>query len=249
MTVSGIVFDLGSTLIRFDGDWSQVMAESRAYLAQQLTRDGFDLDEAAFSAALGKRLKDNMQRRLQDNIELPMSSLLRDTLSGFSLNGINNSQIDDLLQRMYTVSESHWHPVDGLHGVLDEIREGGFSMGIISNAADNQNVQRLIDKAGIREYFNPILVSAAVGIRKPDRRIFETLVKAWEKPPDELVMVGDSLRADIRGAQAAKMHQIWIKSFVDPEDLDLERWEVIPEAEVDALQDVPVTIRDLQEKG
>src|SRR5579875_1651506 len=72
----------------------------------------------------------------------------------------------------------HWHavfprcaaPMPGLHTVLDTLR-ASLRMGIITNGGTRvQNLK--IDTLGLRPYMDTILVSEAVGLAKPDHRIF-----------------------------------------------------------------------------
>ena len=46
-----VLFDLGNTLIYFEGVWNQVIEEMNLALARSLRSRGCDLDEQAFAAA------------------------------------------------------------------------------------------------------------------------------------------------------------------------------------------------------
>jgi putative hydrolase of the HAD superfamily len=132
-----------------------------------------------------------------------------------------------------------------LHAVLDELQEEGRMLGLISNAGDAENVQRLIDKVEIRDYFDPIIISAAIGIRKPDPTLFEMVLDQWQVTPDSVVMIGDRLEADILGAQNAGIHQIWLK----PEVEGSAATQITPEKVTGKLVDIPNLIREFETKG
>jgi HAD superfamily hydrolase (TIGR01509 family) len=132
-----------------------------------------------------------------------------------------------------------------LHAVLDELQEEGRMLGLISNAGDAENVQRLIDKAEIRDYFDPIIISAAIGIRKPDPILFEMVLDQWQVNPESIVMIGDRLEADILGAQNTGIHQIWLK----PEAEVSTATQIIPEKVTGKLVDIPGLIREFEAKG
>ena len=76
---------------------------------------------------------------------------------------------------------------------------------MISNAGDDQDVQQLVRRFDISQYFDFILTSAACSYRKPHPRIFELALSNWYFLPSEAVMVGDNLDADIRGAQERRL--------------------------------------------
>jgi HAD superfamily hydrolase (TIGR01662 family) len=243
--IRGVIFDLGSTLIRYDAEWREVMAESHAVLTDYLIACGLELDREAFASAFEKEVIDNYQARMHHWVERTAGSLLRDVLALFGQNAIDDEIIDEGLKRMYAVSEARWHPMPDVYDVLEAFQEQGKRLGMISNASDEGNVQRLIDQAGLREYFDPILISAAEGMRKPDESLFEKVLQTWGIEPDQVVMIGDLLGADILGAQRAGMHQIWLTAEADSPSNDVFREAVQPEAKAERLTDVLEIVRDM----
>lgn len=131
----------------------------------------------------------------------------------------------------------------GAPDTLAALRAAGLRLGLISNAADDGNVQRLIDRAGLRPWFDPILVSAAVGLRKPNPRIFGRVLEAWGLAPAEVVMVGDMLGADILGAQLAGLRHVWLTAQADHRANAAHAGQIIPEARADSLPDLLPLLR------
>jgi HAD superfamily hydrolase (TIGR01509 family) len=86
-----------------------------------------------------------------------------------------------------------------------------MKLGIITNAANAANANRLIDRNGLREYFDVIVISAEERIRKPDARIYARALERMQLPAASALMVGDSLTADVWGAQNAGLRAVWIK--------------------------------------
>ncbi len=243
--IRGVIFDLGSTLIRFEGDWPILLQDSLDLLIDQLQEDGLDFDRSEFRSAFELALEANDLQRQSSQLERSTSSLLHETLNIFGYDEISPNIIGRGLKRFYGVSETHWQPMPALHEVLDELREEGRMLGIISNAGDVGNVQRLIDKVNIRNYFDPIIISAAIGIRKPDPGLFEMVLDQWHVNPESVVMIGDRLEADILGAQAAGLHQIWIKPEAEASDAT----RITPEKIAETLVDIPGLIREFETKG
>jgi len=243
--IRGVIFDLGSTLIRFEGDWSILLQDSLDHLIDQLQEDGLDFDRSEFRSAFERALEANDLQRQTSQLERSTSSLLHETLNIFGYDEISPNIMGRGLKRFYGVSETHWQPMPALHEVLDELRDEGRMLGIISNAGDVGNVQRLIDKVNIRNYFDPIIISAAIGIRKPDPGLFEMVLDQWHVNPESVVMIGDRLEADILGAQAAGLHQIWIK----PEAESSDATRITSEKVAETLVDIPDLIREFETKG
>jgi HAD superfamily hydrolase (TIGR01662 family) len=243
--IRGVIFDLGSTLIRFEGSWPEVMAESQQALLEQLESEGFVLDTAAFIGEFDQELEAYYREREHEFVELTTAYLLRSVMERFGYPSVDDGTVRRALERMYRVGESRWRPMDGVMGVLDELKAGGYRLGIISNAGDADNVQRLIDQAELRAYFDPILISAAVGLRKPNPALFERVLQEWGLRPKQVVMVGDMLGADILGAQNAGIRNIWLTAEADNPANRTHAGTISPEAVVAALAEVPAMIERL----
>ncbi|MOA35404.1 Pyrimidine 5'-nucleotidase YjjG [compost metagenome] len=72
-------------------------------------------------------------------------------------------------------------------------------MGIITNGISEAQRKRL--QAGkIHEMFRSIMISDEVGIRKPNKEIFEMALKDLQLSNHEVLFVGDSLQDDYHGA-------------------------------------------------
>ena len=70
--------------------------------------------------------------------------------------------------------------------------------------------QKRFARSPICRYFRKIYISEQVGYTKPDPRFFERIFSEQGiKEPARALMVGDSLRADIAGANAVGMRSCW----------------------------------------
>ena len=59
-------------------------------------------------------------------------------------------------------------------------------------------------------YFQAAISARALGVAKPDRRIFEAAAQAVQLPLSALLHVGDDAHTDIHGARAVGMSVAWI---------------------------------------
>ena len=69
----------------------------------------------------------------------------------------------------------------------------------------------VLHEFGFDGLFQQVIESAAVGIRKPDERIFLLAIEALGLQPDEVAVVGDSIKNDIEPAHRIGCHTIWYK--------------------------------------
>lgn len=75
------------------------------------------------------------------------------------------------------------------------------------------NIEAVLKDFHLDYYFQSIVESAVVGIRKPDPAIFKLGVKDLLLPPEEIVVIGDSYDKDIAPATSIGCKTIWLKSI------------------------------------
>jgi putative hydrolase of the HAD superfamily len=240
-----IFFDLGNTLIYFDGDWDQVRSESIEALINHL--EGLVLgqtDWGKFKKELTGRFKLYYLEREIQYIENSTEHLLRSILREFGFDKISSKHIHSALRAMYSVSEAYWHPELDAIPTLEELKSEGYRLGIISNAAYSLDVQLLVKKAKIQPYFDEIIISADVGLRKPHRLIFEAALQKMTVLPSKAVMVGDALCADIQGAQDSNIANVWITRHADPVLNQPCEGFVFPDRTILSLSELPDLLRN-----
>ncbi len=84
---------------------------------------------------------------------------------------------------------------------LVALHDRGFKLGVISNF--DSRLFGLLDGFGISRFFDPIIISTQAGAAKPEVEIFAQALAVHNLRPEETLHIGDSLHADIAGAQAA----------------------------------------------
>lgn len=118
--------------------------------------------------------------------------------------GSGDVQPPHFLQRqarklVYPVAARLFRAYPDLHEVLAELRARGYTLHVLSNNSSILPLQlRLID---ITHYFETISWSEEMGFEKPDPRIFEMALERIGAGPSEAVYVGDSVEADVLGAE------------------------------------------------
>jgi FMN phosphatase YigB (HAD superfamily) len=80
-------------------------------------------------------------------------------------------------------------------------------------------------------------------MRKPNPALFEMVLRAWSLAPQDVVMVGDTLGADILGAQNAGIHQVWLTTDADTPANRAHAGTIIPEAVASTLAEVPSVLK------
>ena len=95
-----------------------------------------------------------------------------------------------------------------VENVLKELAEVA-TLVIVSNGVENVQLGRL-ERAGILPYFDGVFISGKVGASKPSRKIFDVALNSLGiENRKKVLMVGDSLRADVSGGAAAGLDTCW----------------------------------------
>jgi putative hydrolase of the HAD superfamily len=90
--------------------------------------------------------------------------------------------------------------------VLDYLKDGDIPMGVISNSMFSGNILKYeFSIHGIDHYFQFILSSADLGIRKPEKEIFNTASSRLGITNNEILFIGDAIKADYEGSRSAGM--------------------------------------------
>src|SRR5574337_1849130 len=177
----GVIFDLGSTLLYMEHDhnWGVILSRMRADMLAHLQDAGYALDGPDFLSRMSARFAEFDRQRQTDWVEYTTEWILRATLEEMGAPPPSPQLVAGAIAAYYAYSESQWRLMPGVHETLQQLAACGLRLALISNASDAGNVHRLIDNARLRAYFDPILVSAAVGIRKPNPKIFELVLAQW----------------------------------------------------------------------
>ena len=106
---------------------------------------------------------------------------------------------------------------DGTEEMLKALKQSGKKLYLLSNA------QRIFTEYEMRalhifHYFDGILISSEHGYKKPDLRFFEKLLDTYGISRSTAIMVGNDGICDIKGAKAAGLSALYIRSNISPEE-------------------------------
>ncbi len=233
-----IIFDLGGTLMYDKDPWPPFFPRADAALWEVLRQAGINLEPrdlyAGFDTLFHLYYVQHRNGLDEPTTSVVLKELLRER--GVTL---PDSVIRSAMRAMYAVTQSNWLPEEDALPTLQILKERGFHVGLISNAADDENTQALIDKGGFRPHLEYIISSAAFGKRKPHPDIFHAALSHFLIPPERTAMVGDTYEADVVGAQQVGMNSILITRRARGVADDVRGG---PDAVVSALSEIPPLI-------
>ena len=220
---SGILFDLGDTLLRtvsFD-------LESGVRRLLALTDQGkaADYDEIR---RIGDLLgKSSEQVRLEYNYEVSFEVFHRNLYDRLGLT-CSLGWVD--LEKEFFVHSLVVECFEGLANTLSFLQTKGIKMGVVSNSSNNgETLMWLLRENGVSHYFDFLISSADYGFRKPHPEIFETAIARLGLPREDVWFIGDKLEADVIGAQGVGLTAIWFNVDNKPSteitpDLMVKSW-------------------------
>lgn len=101
--------------------------------------------------------------------------------------------------------------VPGMAALLATLRSRGVRLGLVADTRSG-TYRNVLGQHGLEQVFEAFAISEALGCEKPDRRIFVHALEAlgiaapeW----DRVVMVGNNLERDIRGANELGLVSVW----------------------------------------
>jgi putative hydrolase of the HAD superfamily len=94
-----------------------------------------------------------------------------------------------------------------LRPVLERLA-GRYRLGVVSNFYGN--LDGILRAEGLRALFGVVADSGALGVTKPAPEIFLHAARALDSEARDCVMVGDSIKRDIAGAEAAGMKKVLV---------------------------------------
>ncbi|MBI9051487.1 MAG: HAD family hydrolase [Anaerolineaceae bacterium] len=206
-----IFFDLGNTLLFYQGDRVEIELEAYEIVAKTLNANGFDIPVKKLFKRFQKEMQGYYHRRENTWVEETTVEQLRKVLSEFGYSNLPQVLLRKTLDKMYFVTEPHWQLDPDSHACLQKLQSIGCKLGLISNASDAPNAFRLLYNHQLYHYFSVTLISSIVGYRKPHNTIYETALRACPTAEREhIYMVGDLLATDVIGGNMIGINTIWL---------------------------------------
>jgi 2-haloacid dehalogenase len=98
--------------------------------------------------------------------------------------------------------------IDGAESLLDDMHDT-YRLALLTNGFAQVQRSR-ISRTNTARFFDAIVISEEVGCRKPEAAIFDLLLnKLGHSDRRSVLMIGDSLRSDIRGGMNAGVDTCW----------------------------------------
>jgi putative hydrolase of the HAD superfamily len=233
--MKAVVFDLGHTLIDYYSNWEgpELRAIERSY--QLAKENGCDASAQMFQSDLSKMLMDGRVRKEREMVEIPLYHVLDAVFQRHGCD-VTDEMLVEGMDIFYEVLVEDRHIVPGTKEMLDMVRERGYAIGLVSDVAwglPSDYPQRDMKYFDLLEYFDDMVFSTDVGLRKPHPKMFKIALSNLGAEADRSLFVGNSLQCDVKGALGVGMTAVLKRSdYYQPDD------SIVPDAKVDQWSDL-----------
>ena len=188
--IKGIIFDYGGTLDSRGVHWSEVLWQGYQQAHVPINKETFRTVYVEGERALARERiilpQDNFLTLLQKKVAQEISYLPEQPNEM-----IRAKWIDSIASYCDNAAKEC---INEARPILEHLSEH-YPMMLVSNFYGN--IDEVLRDYGIRHLFKGIIESAVVGVRKPNPTLFRLGVDALELLPNEVLVIGDSLRKDI----------------------------------------------------
>ncbi|MEN9917762.1 MAG: hypothetical protein RL662_198 [Bacteroidota bacterium] len=223
--IQGVIFDYGGTIDTNGVHWAEVLWDAYVAAEVPVTKEQFRVAYVFVERYLAVHPailpNHNFRDLLRVKVDLQIQNLIdSDIIANNAKAEIYSVAISD---QCYTFARDI---VNKEKAILQAFRDR-YPMVLVSNFYGN--VEAVLEDFDLTKYFDAIIESAVVGVRKPDPAIFTLGVEKLNLPAANIVVIGDSYKKDIVPATKNGCQTVWLKG---------PGWE--PDAE-DATADVIIT--------
>ena len=228
-----VSFDLFDTLVDQEMgrlplvDWNGRRVPSTVDALLALVAERAPVERDRFFAVMREVDRELREPRFAEGRELPTLERFQQVVRRL---GIDDG--GDALALALTAEHMRWirgcTSYPGHHAELLARLAARRRLALCSNFSHTETALEVVDELGARPHFAVLVVSEAVDARKPFPKIFEAVLDGLGLAPEQVLHVGDNLRADVAGAAALGMRTAWVTRQVKDRGAKLAEHEGPP---------------------
>lgn len=239
MTIKGLLFDLYGTLIDIETDegMEEIYRSISHFLNyQEIYLHRWELKDRYYEI-MKQQKEERDETHPEINVEAIWNTLLRQ--EGMEASPACQELAVTLAQLYRGISRKRLQLYAGVKETLDELRSG-YPLALVSDAQPCFAVPE-IKAVGLEGYFDPVIISANYGFRKPDPRLTEKAINSLKLQPSEMIYIGNDMYRDIYGANRLGIKTIFFDSNQGQKSYE----DVNPDYYVSRFEDIVKGVRTL----
>ncbi|MHA1985202.1 MAG: HAD family hydrolase [Promethearchaeota archaeon] len=219
--MKGVFFDLFGTLMMYTDmqkaweKWLQALYEDFKECGLDMTQESFASKCDGFMAKKEPAIK-NFKLTIYEKRIYSLGLEVNLQLEIASIRKIVNNTINAWIK--YVPLDPDAIPI------LEELKKNKC-LALITNFDHPPYVYSLLSDMKLRNYFETIIISSEVGVKKPDPSIFSFALKGTNLKKNEVCYIGDS-KEDLEGARNAKIYPILIQRKINTGHIIVDDYNV-----------------------
>ena len=204
--IKAVGFDLFNTLITVE---PHALDEAESRMIHSMRQSGFSLDQEQFKQAYREAalrfVKEAQKEGRETHNRFWISAALQN--HGNSIPP-DDPRIAAAVDAYFSAFPQYCQLIPGTREMLGTLKDS-YRLGLLSNFTHAPAAIKIIDGVGLTSFFNVMLISGALGFRKPHPFVFQRLIEQLGVEKNEVLYVGDDPEPDITGAQRAGINPVW----------------------------------------
>ena len=216
--IRAVLFDFSGTLANCGAAWWALELTTTASAPLRLLRQRsvLSISDEALDCA------DQLYRKLHvaartSGVEVSACEAARRVAASLGV-AVADGALDAAVDELFRACLPDVVPIDGALDTLRELHHRSLALGVISNARYSPFVFWALKRLEMLPFFRTVVVSADVGLRKPQPEIFLNTLADLGIAAQEAAYVGDYYPYDMVGARAAGLHSVWLTDADKPHD-------------------------------
>ena len=238
--IKAVMFDMGGTLEDIHSE-EKNNHDTAVELYRILTEHGITVQYEADElwSIVGPRIDEYKEESVKTLRELkPEEIWVNYAFKGIDCDKEKLAACSEEIAAMWEVTFYDRKLREHVPEMLKGLKELGLYVSVVSNTSSLFQVFDILEKYGIRDYFDDITLSSVTGYRKPHPYIFEVALRQGKLKPEECAYVGDTVSRDIVGPKKAGYGETFqIISALTPFK-DTGKYDVKPDHVVSDMLDV-----------
>jgi putative hydrolase of the HAD superfamily len=190
--MEAVLFDFGGTLDANGIAWKERLHS--ICLAFNINPDNEKFDRAFYDADDYLSRHHNLEKlSFEETVFVQVSDFFKNLKLG-------DKKLETEIAKRFVDDSREW--IKKSKRVLDELNPK-FKLAIVSNFYGN--LKSVVTSEGLADYFGVLTDSSVVGTVKPDEKIFFHALNTLNVKPENALMVGDSVKRDMKGAENLNM--------------------------------------------
>lgn len=196
--IRAVLFDVGGTLVRPTLDVADVIAAEARAVGVTVPAPSLRRVPALVGERLAERARTGIPFSFPSGASAAFWTGIYTEVVGTAASRVIAQEIARRVYASLASPDAYARYPDVLPALRD-LAGRGYALGIVSNW--ERWLRDALQPMGLGGWFSPVIVSAEVGVEKPDPRIFELAMRATGMRPEDHAYVGDSPSIDVAAAE------------------------------------------------